>query len=205
MPTYYTSGLQARTSKAWNSLFAQAITGAPAANAQGTMILTWLPVDDRSSDVYCAVPGDTRAPNDSSCTGFVRFAVTVNSVPLHVAGVHLNWYDANYRSLQMGELRQWLSNYGPNQLVAGDFNAEPDDTALWANWLTSRRDVWAQVTAATGEPGFTKDKRSVTGKPGRIDYQFVPADPAHVGIQQVGVVHTVLSDHHVLVADYIIQ
>src|SRR5262245_8150983 len=139
MPTYYTSGLQARTSKTWNSLFAQAIAGAPPANAQGTMILTWLPLDDKSSDVYCAVPGDTRAPNDSSCTGFVRFAVTVNSVPLQVAGVHLNWYDASYRSLQMGELRQWLSNYGPNQLVGGDFNAEPDDTTRWANWLTSSR------------------------------------------------------------------
>jgi len=205
MPGYYASGLQARTSKTWNSLFAQTIAGAPPANAQGTMILTWLPVDDKSSDVYCAVPGDSRAPNDSSCTGFVRMAVTVNSVPLHVAGVHLNWYDASYRSLQIDELRRWLSTYGANQLVAGDFNAEPDETALWANWQTSRRDVWAQATAATGEAGFTKDKRTVTNKPGRIDYQFVPADATHVGVQQVGVVHTVLSDHHAVVADYVIQ
>jgi endonuclease/exonuclease/phosphatase family metal-dependent hydrolase len=205
MPAYYAAGLQSRTSKTWNRLFAQTIAGASPANAQGTMILTWLPVDDKSSDVYCAVPGDTRAPNDSSCTGFVRMAVTVNSVPLQIAGVHLNWYDASYRSLQMDELRRWLANYGANQLVVGDFNAEPDETSLWANWLTSRRDVWAQVTAAAGEPGFTKDKRSTTGKPGRIDYQFVPIDPAHIGVQQFGVVHTVLSDHHVLVADYVVQ
>jgi endonuclease/exonuclease/phosphatase (EEP) superfamily protein YafD len=105
----------------------------------------------------------------------------------------------------MNELLTWLASYGPNQLVGGDFNAEPDEVALWTNWLTSRRDVWAQVTAATGEPGFTKDKRTVTGKPGRIDYQFAPADPAHVGVQQSGVVHTVLSDHHALVVDYVIQ
>ena len=205
MPAYYKSGLQARTSKSWHSRFTQSIAGAPPANAQGTMILTWLPVDDESSDVYCAVPGDSRVPNDTSCIGFVRLAVTVNSVPLQIAGVHLNWYDANYRSLQMNELRTWLASYGPNQLVGGDFNAEPDETALWANWLTLHRDVWAQVTAATSEPGFTKDKRTVTNKPGRIDYQFVPADPAHVGVQQVGIVHTVLSDHHALIADYVIQ
>ena len=204
MPTYYTAGLKARTGKDWHRRFTQAITGAPPANAQGTMILTWLPVDDESSDVYCALPGDTRAPTDSSCTGFIRVAVTVNSVPLQIVGAHLNVHDATYRSLQLTELKTWLAGYGANQLIGGDFNAEPDDS-LWATWLTSRRDVWAQASAATGEPGFTKDKRTVTLKPGRIDYQFVPADPTHIGLQQIGVVHTVLSDHHAIVADYIIQ
>ena len=41
--------------------------------------------------------------------------------------------------------------------------------------------------------------------PARIDYEFVPLNNPHVGVQRFSVVKTVLSDHHLVMADYIIN
>jgi hypothetical protein len=68
-----------------------------------------------------------------------------------------------------------------------------------------RADIWAQVAGTTGELGITKDQRTVTKLPGRIDYQFAPVNNTHIAVQQFSVVHTVLSDHHVVAADYVIE
>jgi endonuclease/exonuclease/phosphatase family metal-dependent hydrolase len=144
-------------------------------------------------------------PAETSCAVFVRFAVTVNAVQLQIAGAHLNWYDGSYRSAQLADFKQWLSQYGPNRIVVGDFNAEPNDPSLWTNWTTDYFDVWARVVGSTGDSGITKDRRTVTNLPGRIDYQFVRLNNPHIGVQQFSVVKTALSDHHLLLADYTIQ
>jgi hypothetical protein len=57
----------------------------------------------------------------------------------------------------------------------------------------------------TGDLGITMDHRTVTNAPGRIDYHFIPLNTTHIGIQQFSVVKTVLSDHHLLLSDYIIM
>lgn len=204
MPQYFEAGLEARTGRAWTGLFTQSIAGAPPADAQGTMVLTTLPVDEQSAKVVCGIPGDQSKPAQSSCTAFVRFAVTVNAVQVHVAAAHLNSFSAEHRALQLRELAEWLEGFGPHRIVAGDFNMEPADPG-WAPWHARYADVWTAVAGATGDLGITKDRRAATGLPARLDYTFLPAGSARLGVQQFAVLKTVLSDHHLLVGDYIVK
>lgn len=204
MPALFQQGLEARTGKSWTRIFAQSITGAPRAQSQGNMILTWLPVDEQEANVVCAIPGDQSAPAQSSCTAMMRVAITVNSVQLQVAGVHLNFPNAEHRAYQLSQLDAWSANFSPNRLVVGDFNLEPADP-MWTGWNTKYVDVWKMVTGSTGDLGYTIDKRSLTNLPGRIDYMFMPPGNPHIAVQMFSVVKTVLSDHHLLMADYIIN
>lgn len=204
MPQYFESGLEARTGRAWTGLFTQSITGAPPADAQGTMLLTTLPLDEQSSRVVCAIPGDQSKPAQSSCTAFVRYALTVNAVQVHIASAHLNSFSADHRALQLRELEAWLEDFGPHRVVAGDFNMEPQDPG-WTPWHARYADVWSAVAGTTGDLGITKDRRSLTGLPARLDYMFVPVGSTRIGVQQYAVLKTVLSDHHLLVGDYIVK
>jgi endonuclease/exonuclease/phosphatase family metal-dependent hydrolase len=156
MPALFEQGLEARTGKNWTRIFAQSITGAPKAQSEGNMILTWLPVDEQEANVVCAIPGDQSVPAQSSCTAMMRAAITVNSVQLHVAGVHLNFPNAAHRAYQLSQLDAWSANFGPNRLVVGDFNMEPADT-MWTGWNTEYFDVWKMVTGSTGDLGYTLD------------------------------------------------
>jgi endonuclease/exonuclease/phosphatase (EEP) superfamily protein YafD len=54
---------------------------------------------------------------------------------------------------------------------------------------------WVQPT---GDNGFTFDKRTATGNPERIDYQWTKG----VTVTEMFVVKTRRSDHHALVVDY---
>jgi endonuclease/exonuclease/phosphatase family metal-dependent hydrolase len=204
MPTLFEQGLEARTGKNWTKIFAQSITGAPKANSEGNMILTWLPVDEQESNIVCAIPGDQSVPAQSSCTAMIRAAVTVNSVQVHIASVHLNFPNPDHRAYQFAQLDAWSANFGPSRLIAGDFNMEPPDP-MWTAWNTKYVDVWSLVTGTTGDLGYTMDKRTLTNRPGRIDYMFMPLNNPRIGVQMFSVVKTVLSDHHLLMADYIIN
>jgi endonuclease/exonuclease/phosphatase family metal-dependent hydrolase len=204
MPLLFEQGLETRTGKNWTKIFTQSIAGAPKANSQGNMILTWLPVDEQESNVVCAIPGDQSVPAQSSCTAMIRVAVTVNAVQVHIAGVHLNFPNADHRAYQFAQLDAWSANFGPSRLVAGDFNMEPADP-MWTGWNTKYIDVWSMVTGTTGDLGYTMDKRTLTNRPGRIDYMFMPQNNPRVAVQMFSVVKTVLSDHHLLMADYIIN
>ena len=66
MPALFEQGLEARTGKNWTRIFAQSITGAPRAQSEGNMILTWLPVDEQEANVVCAIPGDQSPPAQNS-------------------------------------------------------------------------------------------------------------------------------------------
>jgi endonuclease/exonuclease/phosphatase family metal-dependent hydrolase len=203
MPGFYRRELERRTGKVWNAVFTQMVTGAAQAQSQGNLILTWLPFDQALSKVVCAVPGDHNAPAQSSCAAFVGYALTVNSVQVQFVGVHLNVSNLEYRTYQLRELAAWLNTLGPSRIVSGDFNMEPLDP-LWAEWKSTYADVWAGVVGVTGDLGYTKDKRTFTNMPGRIDYQFIPAGSTRIGVQ-MSMVKTILSDHHVVFADDIIQ
>ena len=205
MVSEFLAGMVSRTGKAWAGHFSPGIPGAAPANSIGDMIMTWLPVDSQTTLPYCVIPGDTALPNDSSCVTFEHLRVTINNVPVDVASAHLNWFSNANRVAQLQQLQSWMAGYGPNQMLIGDFNAEPTDTAFWAPLKTSFRDVWASVVGTTGDLGITKDQRTVTNAPGRIDYHFIPLNTTHIGVQQFSVVKTVLSDHHLLFGDYIIM
>ena len=54
---------------------------------------------------------------------------------------------------------------------------------------------WVQPTS---DGGYTFDKRTLTGNPERIDYQWTRG----MTVSEMFVVKTRRSDHHVVVADY---
>jgi endonuclease/exonuclease/phosphatase (EEP) superfamily protein YafD len=86
--------------------------------------------------------------------------------------------------------------------VSGDFNANPLDATTWiAAWTRDYTDAWVTATSwvqPTGDGGYTFDKRTATGKPERIDYQFTKG----VTVSEMFVMKTRRSDHHAVVGDY---
>jgi len=157
----------------------------------------------------CALPvtaqdvqrlGDPSAPDDNNRNrSVIRFALALGGTRVDVATTHLDYLDPADRRSQVDRMQAFLSAGAASRIVAGDFNAEPDDGMTWSGWRTAYADAWlslANPLAAT--PGFTMPLRSTTGRPGRIDYQwFVNAQPMHVEIVQ-----TSLSDHYALVVDW---
>ena len=91
---------------------------------------------------------------------------------------------------------------GADRIVTGDFNAYPGESTTWTPaWTTAYADAWTTATSwvqATHDSGYTFDKRTATGNPERIDYQWT----AGVTVSEMFVVKTRRSDHHALVTDY---
>jgi endonuclease/exonuclease/phosphatase family metal-dependent hydrolase len=128
--------------------------------------------------------------------------VTVNGTPVHVSTTHLYAWDATVRASQIGWLQSWLSPQGVHRIVTGDFNAFPGETTTWTNvWTTEYTDAWVTATSwvqPTNDQGYTFDKRTLTGVPERIDYDWIKG----VTVSEIFVVKTRRSDHHAIVTDY---
>jgi endonuclease/exonuclease/phosphatase family metal-dependent hydrolase len=192
MPAIYEAGIEKRTGKAWTTLYARHVETSPISAAQGSALMTWLPVD--AQEVlrldYPANPTDS-VKNRAA----IRFQITVNDVPVHLVTTHLDHLDPTNRRSQLDRVQSWLGMLGPSRIVTGDFNADPTDPTTWADWRSGYTDVWPLLTS---DKGWTMDLRSVTKQPGRIDYQW------HAGVEPVAisVIKTTLSDHHAVLADY---
>ena len=134
----------------------------------------------------------------------LQVQVTVNGTPVHISTAHLYAWDTAVRGRQLPAFQAWLSTQGVHRIVAGDFNANPLDTGTWAPaWASEYKDAWLTATSwtqPTDDGGYTFDKRTATGKPERIDYQFTKG----MTVSEMFVVKTRRSDHHAVVTDYII-
>jgi endonuclease/exonuclease/phosphatase family metal-dependent hydrolase len=192
MPAIYKAGLERRTGRTWTALYARHVETSPISAAQGSGLMTWLPVD--AQEVlrldYPADPTDT-VKNRAA----IRFQITVNDVPVHVVTTHLDHLDAANRRSQLDRVQAWVKPLGSARIVAGDFNAEPEDPTTWTGWRMEYTDVWQLLNR---DKGWTMDLRATTKQPGRIDYQW------HAGVEPlaISVVKTTLSDHNALLADY---
>ena len=127
----YISELQARTGQSWNGVFqGHCASGGwngswcTASDDEGVGIFTSFPIvsSDRS---YLASSADAY----HSARALVRAAVNVNGVVVQVFGTHMqtdayNEIQARYYSMQ--QFRSWATNFSTPQIVAGDFNADPD-------------------------------------------------------------------------------
>ena len=195
MPTLFVKGLSARTGRQWRGYYQR--TNAEATlttNNTGSAILTWLPVDAESQAL---IVNDTAHPFEA-----LHIQVTVNGTPVHVSTTHLYAWDAAVRANQIGWMQSWLSPQGAHRIVAGDFNAFPGETTTWTDaWTTEYTDAWVTATSwvqPTNDPGYTFDKRTLTGVPERIDYEWIKG----VTVSEMFVVKTRRSDHHAIVTDY---
>lgn len=199
MPALYEQGLEVRTGRQWTFRYERNIASAPKSRQEGQAVATWLPVA-RQDMVRLADPS---APDDSNRNRTaIRFTIATAAGPVDVAAIHLDYLDGVNRRSQLDRIQTWVAPAGSRRIVAGDFNAEPDDEGTWSAWRVEYADAWrSPANAAAASPGFTMPLRSVTGRPGRVDYQWFR------GVTAVRVVvdETRLSDHYALIVDYEIR
>lgn len=193
MMTVFINDLTQRTGKSWHGYYQRGNTETdPKTNNVGYALLTWLPVDSvrQKLDVDSGQPYPT-----------IEIQITVNGTKVHIAGTHLYPWDASVRQTQIKSLQAWVSS-ASHRMVIGDFNANPTDPTWSATWTAVYTDAWITATntwtQTTNDPGYTFDKRTATGVPERIDYQWT----AGMNLYDMALVKTHRSDHHALVATF---
>lgn len=96
----------------------------------------------------------------------------------------------------MAVLRSWASNFSTPQMVAGDFNADPDQIDISTGMGGAFVDSWALVGSG---PGYTAFVPSPTMK---LDYWFADASGAAQPLWSYVVTSTGTVSDHLPVAAY---
>ncbi len=198
MPAMYRQGLESMTGRSWSWRYEADLPRAAASRRDGNVLGVALPVTGQ--DVLRL--DDPAAPDDNNRNrSGIRFSVSSGGLKVDLVTTHLDYIDAANRRSQVDRLQSWLAGGAPNRIVAGDFNAEPDDAMTWSGWRTEYADAWLSAANSLRDAsGFTMPHRSTTGRPGRIDYQWLKG----VQVARVELAETPLSDHHALVVDYVV-
>ena len=165
----YLNELQNRTGVTWSGVFQTHCgpggwngSSCGVAEDEGVGVFTSLPVVG-SSATYLPF-----ADNYHSARAAVRLAVTVGGRTVQVFGAHMPGL-VGPRISSMVTLTNWASGFSTPQLVAGDFNADPDQIDLASAMGSAFVDSWSLVGSGRG---FTCTTPSPTMK---LDYWFADA------------------------------
>ena len=165
----YVSELQSRTGQTWSGVF---LTHCPPGAWNGS----WCTVaEDEGVGVFTSLPilGSSTtylpyADGYHSARAVVRVAVNVGGKTLQVFGAHLQGAVAA-RNASMPVLRNWASGFSTPQIIAGDFNADPDQIDAPTGMGGAFVDSWSLVGSGRG---LTCTTPSPTMK---LDYWFADA------------------------------
>jgi len=183
MERTYPDKLRQLTGQNWSAVWASHF--GRYSEKEGTLILTRLPIVDRS----------TRRIYDR---GFTRVLVDVGGIQVNVLNAHLDSYDTGMRSAQLEDFMWWGRQFSGPRIAGGDFNA------WWGEWWIRRMteehsDTWVDVTGSN-ENGY-----SLNGAV-RFDYLFrARQDAWRLAPTAMWVPWSGLSDHHPVVADYTVR
>ena len=165
----YLSELQNRTGLTWSGAFQthcppNAWNGSSCvvAEDEGVGVFTSLPVVGASTSYL------PYADNYHSARAVVRLAVSVGGRTLQVFGTHLQGVVAA-RNASMPWLTNWATNFSTPQILAGDFNADPDQIDTVTGMGSAFVDSWSVVGSGRG---LTCSTPSPTMK---LDYWFADA------------------------------
>jgi len=196
MPGMYQDGLTKRTGRPWTMHYEADVPDSPRSKRQGSGLATWLPIDQEQSSHV----GDASQPDNSVRNrAVIRLRVSVDGQPVEIATTHLDHLDTANRRTQIDQVQSLLGGAGRFRIIAGDFNADPDDQQTFGAWQQEYADAWrSPANPLRGDPGYTVALRTQTKAPGRIDYQW------YTGVEPVAVrlVQTDLSDHQALLVDW---
>jgi endonuclease/exonuclease/phosphatase family metal-dependent hydrolase len=139
----------------------------------------------------------TQGPNPvpEPAPGFPEVVINVHGARIRVFNAHLDFRpDPAVREAQVADMLAIMKRDPGATVLAGDFNAAPDDAELAPLWA----DV-ADAVTLTGQRARPTYPADAPRK--RIDYVTVSSD---VGARAVWVPETVASDHRPVVADLIV-
>ncbi|HSK11339.1 MAG TPA: carbohydrate-binding protein [Vicinamibacterales bacterium] len=197
----YLSQLQSRTGQTWRGVFLHHCplgawngSSCTATKDEGVAVLTSLSVSGSSS---------THLPyRDAwhSARALVRLQVSVGGVVTQVFGTHLQPNDPTARYNSMRVLKSYASNYSKPQLVAGDFNADPDQIDSSSGMRPNFVETWAMVGSGSRYTAFTPSPNM------KIDYWFTDAGlRARPTSSRVLTGAGTMSDHFPVVASFSVR
>jgi len=155
----YVDELQRQTGQTWHGVFATHCQAGywngswcTAAWYQGVGIFTTYNIVDSST--IMAPYGDCW----TSARAALRAGVNVNGTVVQVFAMHLQTggcaNDAQSRYNSMAQMKSWAGNYSRPQIVAGDFNADPDQIDSASGMSPSFVDTWSLVGSGRGFSAF---------------------------------------------------
>jgi endonuclease/exonuclease/phosphatase family metal-dependent hydrolase len=200
----YIDELQRQTGQQWYGAFATHCavgnwsgSGCTTSWYQGIGIFSTYPIVDSSSTFFPYADCWTAA------RAGLRAAVNVNGTVVQVFAMHLQTGgctdDATSRYNSMRDFKAWAGQFSTPQLVAGDFNADPDQIDTSAGMSPNFLDSWSAVGAGSR---FTAFAPTPTMK---LDYWFSDASGA-IQPQTSAVLNAPqsVSDHYPVQATFVI-
>jgi endonuclease/exonuclease/phosphatase family metal-dependent hydrolase len=201
----YIDELQRQTGQTWRGTFAThcqpgAWNGSSCNSTwyQGVGIFTRYNIVNSSSTLFGYPDCWT------SARAGLRAGIDVNGTVVQVFTTHLQTGgctdDAQARYNSMARLKSWASNYSAPQIVAGDFNADPDQVDTVSGMLPSFIDSWPIVGSGRGFSAFGPSPQM------KIDYWFSDAGGRALPVSSQVVYGTgSLSDHYPVQTTFLIR
>jgi endonuclease/exonuclease/phosphatase family metal-dependent hydrolase len=133
----------------------------------------------------------------------LRAGINVNGTTVQVFGMHLQTggcaNDQQSRYNSMRDFKNWASNFSQPQIVAGDFNADPDQIDTASGMSPNFVDSWFAVGTGSRFTAFLPSPNM------KIDYWFSDAGGRAQPVDSAVVTGQWLSDHLPLRATFVIR
>ena len=130
----------------------------------------------------------------------MRLAITVGGKTVQVFGTHLQVGNMTARNASMSVLKNWASNFSTPQLVAGDFNADPDQIDSTSGMRPNFVNSWAVVN---GGRALTA---SVPNPTMQLDYWFADSGGRTTPNWSTVITSTgSISDHYPLLTSFTVR
>lgn len=160
----------------------------------GIAMLSRYPIVHAENHDIARLSTQTPDPTPQPAPGFPEIVVNVRGALVHAYGTHLDYRaDPYVRELQVADMRQVMAeDRGRQQVLLGDFNAEPGAAELAPLW-EDVVDAWGAAEGGLTYPAADPVKR--------IDY--VTVSP-WIEVRSAAARATLASDHLPVVADVVV-
>jgi len=133
----------------------------------------------------------------------LRAGINVNGTTVNVFAMHLQTggcaNDIQSRYNSMRDFKAWASNFSQPQLVAGDFNADPDQIDSGSGMAPNFADSWFSVGSGSRFTAFLPSPSM------KLDYWFSDSGGRAQPIQSAVTNGSWVSDHNPLQASFVIR
>ena len=151
-------------------------------------------------------PVASAAGNLSYGRGVAQVTLSISGHHVNVFSTHVEYYNSSWRPIQIREVVNWMSGFGPRRIVMGDFNTWPN-TSDYQIIATPYQDAWlaAQSLGTASAYNGTGNTHGTS----RLDYVFHERVSGlrlqSVRVQDCRVNGVAASDHDPVVAVYTVQ